>query len=54
MSGLVKLYLQEMIERTRIIAGERNEQGKIHPRHLREAYRRMKKENALPGTLALF
>ena len=47
MGGLAKLYLQELIETARKVANER-QSVKIQPRHLREAYRRMKKKGKVP------
>jgi transcription initiation factor TFIID subunit 11 len=51
-TGLTKLYLAEILESARIIASEYGHDGRIQPRHLREAYRRMKHDGKLPGRSA--
>ena len=54
MGGLTKMYLQELIETACVVAGDRGESNRIQPRHLREAYRRMKRENKVPGVATGF
>jgi len=45
MSGITKVYVGELIEIARTVMGEWNEApGPLRPRHIREAYRRLKME----------
>ncbi|XP_002978451.2 transcription initiation factor TFIID subunit 11 [Selaginella moellendorffii] len=48
MSGLAKMFVGDVIETARIIMSEQQEEGPIRPRHLRQAYRRLKLEGKLP------
>lgn len=43
MAGLAKLYLIEVVELARVLASEEATQIRIQPRHLREAFRRLKR-----------
>jgi len=48
MGGVTKVFVGEVIESARTIMEEWNESGPIRPRHIREAYRRLKAKNNLP------
>jgi len=50
MAGLTKMYLAELIERACVVSAERGGALCIQPRHIREAYRRLKIEGRLPAT----
>jgi len=50
MNCLTKMHLAEVIEQARLVASERREYGRIQPKHIREAYRRMKLAGRVPGS----
>jgi hypothetical protein len=51
-SGLTKMFLAEVIELARTVASEQRKPdepaGRIQPRHLREAHRRMQRKGRTP------
>ncbi|KAJ7547620.1 hypothetical protein O6H91_08G095600 [Diphasiastrum complanatum] len=49
MSGIAKMFVGELVELGRIVMTERKESGPIRPRHVREAYRRLKLEGKVPS-----
>jgi len=53
MAGISKIYAGELIETARTVMDEWDETtGAIRPRHLREAYRRLKHKNKVPQAKA--
>ena len=47
--GLAKMFAGDIVEHARIIMENKKEKGAICPRHLREAYRHLKRLGAVPG-----
>jgi len=52
--GAAKMFAGELVETARAIMLERNETGSIQPRHVREAYRRMKRQGLVPQRVYTF
>eukprot|EP01111_Echinosteliopsis_oligospora_P014185 TRINITY_DN5289_c0_g1_i2.p1 TRINITY_DN5289_c0_g1~~TRINITY_DN5289_c0_g1_i2.p1 ORF type:complete len:186 (-),score=33.17 TRINITY_DN5289_c0_g1_i2:24-581(-) len=48
MGGITKVFVGELIETARTVMDEWKENGPIKPRHLREAYRRMRSVGLVP------
>ena len=48
-AGMAKMFVGDIIEQARVIMENRREKGAICPRHLREAYRHLKRMGELPG-----
>uniref|UniRef100_A0A7S4M734 TAFII28-like protein domain-containing protein n=1 Tax=Vannella robusta TaxID=1487602 RepID=A0A7S4M734_9EUKA len=48
MIGITKVFVGELVETSRTAMDERGELGPIQPRHIREAYRRLKMANKIP------
>lgn len=48
-AGMAKMFVGDVIEQARVIMENRREKGAICPRHLREAYRHLKRMGELPG-----
>ncbi|EGC36608.1 hypothetical protein DICPUDRAFT_12712, partial [Dictyostelium purpureum] len=48
MGGIAKVFVGEIVELARTIMEEWRENGPIRPRHIREAYRRLKESNNIP------
>ena len=46
--GVAKMFAGDVVEEARAVMEERQETGPIHPRHIREALRRMKNDGKLP------
>lgn len=46
--GVTKVFVGEIVETARTTMEEWNEKGPIQPRHIREAYRRLKMANKIP------
>lgn len=47
-SGIAKMFVGELVETGRIVMRERKESGPIRPCHIREAYRRLRREGKVP------
>eukprot|EP00743_Colponemidia_sp_Colp-15_P009143 GILK01009975.1.p1 GENE.GILK01009975.1~~GILK01009975.1.p1 ORF type:complete len:184 (-),score=32.92 GILK01009975.1:100-651(-) len=50
MGGIAKVYLGELVETAKLVMTEWQEDGPIRPRHLREAYRRMRNTGQVPSS----
>jgi len=50
MAGIAKVYVGELVESARTIMEEWGEEGPVRPKHIREAYRRLKQTGAVPTT----
>lgn len=48
-SAITKVYVGEIVERSRKIQSERGGTGPLRPEHLTEANRQYKKEREIPG-----
>jgi len=48
MAGISKIFVGEIIETARTVMDEWRESGPIRPRHIREAYRKLKENNKIP------
>jgi transcription initiation factor TFIID subunit 11 len=48
MCGISKLFVGDLVEYSKIIMRENNEEGAIQPHHIREAYRRLDVEGKIP------
>merc|ERR1712137_1490612 len=48
MIGITKVFVGEIVETARTAMDEWGEKGAIQPRHIREAYRRLKIANKIP------
>lgn len=48
-SGIAKMFVGELVETGRVVMTERKESGPIRPCHIREAYRRLKREGKVPN-----
>mmetsp|Transcript_14949 Transcript_14949/g.25681 ORF Transcript_14949/g.25681 Transcript_14949/m.25681 type:complete len:168 (-) Transcript_14949:277-780(-) len=49
MAGITKVFVGELVELARAIEFEWAESGPIQPKHLHEAYRRLRAQGAVPG-----
>jgi len=49
MAGITKLFVGDIIETSREVITEWGEEGPIRPRHMREAYRRLKRQLKVPN-----
>ena len=47
--GMAKMFVGDIVEHARVIMENKREKGPICPRHLREAYRHLKRLGELPG-----
>ncbi|XP_020576271.1 LOW QUALITY PROTEIN: transcription initiation factor TFIID subunit 11-like [Phalaenopsis equestris] len=47
-SGIAKMFVGELVETGRIVMRERKESGPLRPCHIREAYRRLRREGKVP------
>lgn len=50
MSGVAKVYVGEIVEKALDIMEQWKDTGPLRPKHIREAARRLKKENKVPST----
>jgi len=48
MSGITKIFVGEITETAKCVMEEWGEQGSIRPKHIREAYRRLKQDGKIP------
>eukprot|EP01080_Neovahlkampfia_damariscottae_P000957 gene957-9864_t len=48
MCGISKLFVGDLVEYSKLIMRENNEQGPIQPHHIREAYRKLDREGKIP------
>ena len=48
MSGISKVFVGEIVETARTVMEEWKESGALKPRHIREAYRRLKQSGKIP------
>jgi len=46
--GIAKIFVGELVERARIVMSERQDKGPIRPTHIREAFRRLKRDGKYP------
>ena len=53
LGGAAKLYAGELVEAARSVMEHRHEAGAIQPRHLREAFRAMKRQGKVPRPTAV-
>lgn len=49
-SGIAKVFVGELVEESRRVSKDWNDEGQLLPSHVLEAYRRMKKDNVVPAS----
>jgi len=50
LNGVAKVFVGEMVEAGKEVMQDRDEDGPLKPHHLREAFRRYKRDGRFPGS----